>query len=107
MTANMIEIWIAKDFSRFPAGRFRSDGPFSGEAFREDHLVPAFTHSKPVTIHLDGVEGYPSSFLDEAFGGLVRKEKLSIAMLRKHLTLLTADPAYEEEIWDYIERSAE
>lgn len=62
---------IANDFSRYPAGRYRTDGPFSGERFREEILLPALEHG-PVVIVLDGVAGLPSSFFEEAIGGVVR-----------------------------------
>lgn len=68
---------IARDFSRSPGGQFKSDGTFSGEQFRDEVLVPkikeAQNSSGHVVIQLDGTYGYASSFLDEAFGGLVRK----------------------------------
>ena len=62
---------LARDFTKFPGGRFRSDGPFSGEEFREDYLLPALQNYENVTVILDGVAGLPSSFQEEAFGGLV------------------------------------
>lgn len=62
---------IAKEFSKFPAGRFRSDGPNSAERFRDDLLIPVIDGE--LCIQLDGVLGYGSSFLEEAFGGLARK----------------------------------
>jgi len=30
---------IGKDFSRYPAGRYETDGPFNGELFRAKFLV--------------------------------------------------------------------
>jgi len=67
-----MKIDIASEFSVTPAGRFYSDGPDSGERFRDEFLVPALRSSEPLTIRIDGTAGYGSSFLEEAFGGLVR-----------------------------------
>jgi hypothetical protein len=68
-------ICIANDFSFTPGFRNRSQGQFSGEEFREDILEGFFEANAPeaVTIDFDGTAGYPTSFLEEAFGGLVRK----------------------------------
>ena len=32
---------IRRDFSRYPAGRYIGDGPYNGQRFREDFLIPA------------------------------------------------------------------
>ena len=37
----MKTINIANDFSVFPGGRYRSDGEFSGEEFRDNILITA------------------------------------------------------------------
>jgi len=37
----MMTIKISRDFSPFPAGRFRIDGKYSAEAFRDNILIPA------------------------------------------------------------------
>ena len=71
----MKTIKIATDFSDTPGARFCSDGPFSGEEFRKKILMPLFedgSDNEKILIDLDGAEGYPSSFLEEAFGGLAR-----------------------------------
>jgi hypothetical protein len=68
------EIDIGRDFSETPAGRFPSDGEFNGEAFRKILLVPALKRGGVVRVILDNTEGYGSSFLEEAFGGLIRLE---------------------------------
>lgn len=103
----MIEIHIAKDFSRAPAGRYRDDGPRSGQAFREEYLAPALRKEDEVVVYLDEVEGYGSSFLEEAFGGLVRVEGFTGEKLHRLLTLETIDGAWKEEIWTYIDQSSE
>ena len=102
----MVEIHIAQDFSRAPAGRYRNDGPRSGEAFREEFLVPALRKSDKVVVYLDGGEGYGSSFLEEAFGGLVRVSRFTGEELHRLLTVETVDDAWKTEIWVYIDQSS-
>jgi hypothetical protein len=68
---------IGIQFSDDPAGRFYTDGDGNGEEFREEVLKPILESyipkGKKLSINIDdNVEGYGSSFLVEAFGGLVR-----------------------------------
>lgn len=97
---------VAKDFSRYPAGRYKQDGPFSGEAFREDFLLPALEKNENIIIDLDGTRGYGSSFLEEAFGGLVRKG-VPPDKIKKLIGFKTSDNSIKEEILDYIENQVE
>lgn len=61
------------DFSEFPGPRYSSLGLHSGEEFRKRVLIPKIEkHNDDIIVNLDGVFGYGSSFLDEAFGGLIR-----------------------------------
>lgn len=98
----MKDIFIATEFSRTPAGRYRTDGPKSGEHFRDDLLVPALQAHGRVRVNLDGVEGYGSSFLEEAFGGLVRVKGFDAQSLNRCLEIQTRDAAWKDEIWTYI-----
>jgi STAS-like domain of unknown function (DUF4325) len=101
----MTQINVAEQFSRRPVGRYLSDGDSSGEAFRLHLLLPALDEPSPVMVILDGVAGYPSSFLEEAFGGLVRDHGYAASDLRRRLQLIAHDPAFEtykDEIWSYI-----
>ena len=93
MKANgtMKTISIAQDFSKFPAGRFREDGKASGAAFRDLLEVP-LRKAEKVEVVFDGVAGFGSSFLEEAFGGLVRECHLDKAFLDEHLHLRSDDP---------------
>lgn len=105
----MTEIKIATDFSRYPGGRYRKLGKFSGEEFRDELLVPYLTDNDEVVVIMDGTAGYGSSFLEEAFGGLVRHGGFSLVMLKEKLKPLAKDAEFEtyvEEIWQYI-REAE
>ncbi len=75
---NITKINIGEDFSKTPRGRYHpGDGENSGERFREYFLKEIFIepnkYSRPVEIVLDSAEGYGSSFLEEAFGDLIRK----------------------------------
>lgn len=97
---------IAKDFSPNPAGRYLSDGPYSGEAFRENHLWPALQKCDEVTVHLDGAMGFGSSFLEEAFGGLVREHGQSLQSLKQKIRVKSSVKTYEARIWSYVADAA-
>jgi hypothetical protein len=97
-----VKLNIARDFSRYPAGRFRTDGPWSGQKFREDHLTPLLQDKQQVEIELDGTAGYGSSFLEEAFGGAVREAHLSLQQAEHLLVLKSSDDSLVEEIKGYI-----
>lgn len=79
-------ISIAKDFSAFPAGRVEQDGPNNGERFRKEILVPALKAAERansiLVIQLDGLKSCGSSFLESAFGGLVRYDGYTAKKLR-------------------------
>lgn len=70
---------ISRDFSETPGGRFISEGSHSGEEFRKRILGPKYSEAinkkEQLTIEFDGCFGYATSFLEEAFGGLVRERK--------------------------------
>lgn len=109
-----MKIIVAKDFSATPGGRFRTHGPFSGEEFRQDLLLPRFDEARQkgekLEIDFDNVVGLPSSFLEEAFGGLVRdRSALSIDQLTSTLSLMTSDRSldpYLELVGRYIKEAA-
>lgn len=63
---------IGKDFAMSPGMRHRTDGPFSGEEFRESILAPAFRENDMIVVLIDTPVGLGASFLEESFGGLVR-----------------------------------
>jgi len=68
----MIEIKILTDFTFAPGARDYDDGKDSGQEFYETLLKSKFDEALKqnvqLKIDLDGVEGYPSSFLSESFG---------------------------------------
>lgn len=102
----MNRITISKDFSDVPWGRIPKDGDFCGQNFRENLLLPALKNNQKVTVDLDGVEGLGSSFLEESFGGLVRKGYFTASALHDKLNVVTTKPEFEMyklAIWRYID----
>ena len=94
---NKITISIADDFSAYPAGRYPNDGKYNGTTFRKDVLVPALKGSNDqVEVIFDGVAGFGSSFLEEAFGGLIRDEEMTKEFLDTHLILRTTELELED-----------
>lgn len=96
------------DFTRFPGPRFRSEGPHSGEEFRDRFLAPLFAEAQSkgerLTVILDGVTfGYPTSFLEEAFGGLARRVGDPQEVLRVLDLHSEEEPGLVEEIRRYIQ----
>lgn len=94
-----MEIYIATDFSPYPAGRTGRDGPFNGTRFRKEILVPALIKSartgENVIVDFDNVRSFGTSFLDEAFGGLVRSEGFQKRDLHNRLVLRATKPIYQ------------
>ena len=105
MNTSVNEIDVGRDFTRFPAGRDLNDGPYCGEVFRDKFLRPWLDKGEPVVVKLDTALSYGSSFLEEAFGGLVRLNYPKATIL-KLLTLDTEKPMLKQEIEGYIDSAA-
>jgi hypothetical protein len=99
----MKTIRVSKDFSRDPAGLDYRDGYNNATRFREQFLLPAL-HQGKVKVELDGVTGYASNFLKEAFGKLTGRG-LSYAEIKERLHLVSRDQSYVLEIQQYIDAS--
>lgn len=98
---NSIRISVADDFTRFPSGRI--DGPYCGERFRKDHIVPLLkSTNKFIEIDLDGTLGFSNVFLDEAFGGLIKKENFDLKDLQGRLFIKSKIECYVNVVWDAI-----
>lgn len=98
-------IKISEDYSKMPGGRFRREGKYSGEDFRIKILHPKYVEAKrngeELIVDLDGGYGYSTSFLEEAFGGLVRQTKdRGVASI---IIVSDEEPMLIENIASYIE----
>lgn len=96
---------IAREFRRAPMGRNRVDGKYSGEAFREDLLRPrlarAIDKRDVLVVNFDGMSTLTPSFMEEAFGGLVRENSFSVEDV---LQVIRFEPE-GDPFWDsYFER---
>lgn len=101
----MIKINISKDFSNTPGGRKIVEGKFSGEEFRDTILSLKYQEAKEknemLEIDFDGCFGFATSFLEEAFGGLVR-ETGEVGILDRIVIISNDDETLEETVKRYI-----
>ncbi|MCG9697439.1 STAS-like domain-containing protein [Shewanella sp. Isolate11] len=88
-----ITINVVTDFHPKPYGRDPEDSPgcelTCGKKFREDKLAPALKKAIAddcdVIVDLTGYNRYGRSFLDEAFGGLIRESGFSESEVTKRV----------------------
>lgn len=77
------------DFTEAPGPRFINQGKHSGEQFYVDVLngkmAQCIIENKDMDVLLDGTAGYPSSFLDQAFGELVYDFTKAVVEQRVHI----------------------
>jgi len=101
---------IGKEFSNLPSGRFYSDKTgSSGEQFREELLrvkLSALRQNEKLLVILDdNVEGYGSSFLVEAFAGIVKYGYMTSEELLSKIDLKANDDDFiffKKRIIQYI-----
>ena len=104
----MIVINISKDFTDTPGARYKSEGEYSGELFRETILIPKYVEAiaskRQLKIELDGGYGYATSFLEESFGGLAREYDIQ-EVLRTLVFESNDEPGLINEITEYIKKA--
>lgn len=106
--AQDIYLSIAKEFSETPGPRQVNEGDFSGEKFLKELLIPRFEQARSEKVALlvdfDGTEGYATSFLESAFGGLTRK--YTSALVLQTIRFKSSDePFLIEEVTRYIKEA--
>lgn len=102
-----LELKVARDFSTVPGARYPDEGDFSGQEFRNNVLIPKILEAKAKQVHLiidlDGTAGYGTSFLEEAFGGLIRVDNYSYKELMDLIEFISEeDSEYINEIEGYM-----
>ena len=105
----MKTLFIGKQFSDDPAGRYYTDGDGNGEEFREEVLKPILAAGKPFKINIDeNVEGYGYSFLVEAFGGLVKHGYFDKEYIKSKIEVVYLDTDFEfyaDKIYKYLDEA--
>ena len=74
--ANTLKVTDCKKGFEYQGPRMRRLGDNSGEEFREDYLIPwleSLPSNECGTVDFEGTKVYMSSFLEESFGGAIRK----------------------------------
>jgi hypothetical protein len=108
MEAVIETLVISRVFTSAPGARNVEEGSYSGEEFLNKILKPHFEKALEkdftILVDLDNTEGYATSFLEEAFGGLARiygPEKVL-----NHLDFKSEDePLLIDEIKMYIQEA--
>ncbi|MDR1200694.1 MAG: STAS-like domain-containing protein [Tannerellaceae bacterium] len=104
MENKILKICERSEGYKYEGPRYRDLGPFSGQEFREEHLLPwlnSLTDKEKGIIDFEGTAVYSPSFLEESFGGAIRKnakngEKLS------NVSFNNIDPIWKEKVEKYI-----
>jgi hypothetical protein len=103
-----IVINIAEEFSKTPGARNRVEGQFSAEEFLDTLLVGKFqdalNNGIKLIVLLDGTAGYATSFLEGAFGELVRR--FSKKAVKSTIQFISNEEPYLiDEINQYIDNA--
>ena len=73
---NILKVIDCKKDFEYQGPRFRRLGDNSGEEFRDEYLIPwldSLADDSCGTVDFEGTKVYMSSFLEESFGGAIRK----------------------------------
>lgn len=96
---------IAKEFSPIPIGQRRTDGERNAERFREDFLLPkikrAIGEGEVLDVDFSGLAGLDVSFMNEAFGGLVRDHHLPPDAVLKAMRFVS-DHSYLDPLFEHL-----
>jgi hypothetical protein len=105
----MMILSVAKDFNKTPGFRYRRQSPgTSGEEFRDNCLEPKYLEAieaeDALQVILDGTDGYLTSFLEEAFGGLQEKHR-DQNILDTIEIISNEEPHWLEAIRGYVDKA--
>ena len=110
MEKNILKICEIEKGYEYEGPRFVHLGPFSGEEFRKEHLLPwlkKIDSQEKNIVDFIGTKMYSPSFLEESFGGAIREadSKKEADEIRKKLQqakLINIDPVWKKKLDEYI-----
>ena len=98
-----------REFSKDPDLRYRNEeDDKSAEEFRDDYVIPCLeklTDNEKLIIDLDGPRSISASFLEELFGGLVRKNALGEKWNNQIDIISNTVPEYKDSAIRYIAKA--
>lgn len=100
----VLKILDCKQDYKYQGPRYIKLGPESGEEFRDEYLIPWLEENKNVDelqIDFAGTIVYTPSFLEEAFGGAIRKGYDKV----KSLEFVNIPDEQKEKIKKYISKA--
>ena len=97
-------ISLEQEFSRTPFGRYPADGEYNGQTFREELLMPNLREYDKVVVEF-GTVLCGSSFLEEVFGGVVRKGYYTSDKLLEKISIKHQLDSYTHEIEKFVEKA--
>lgn len=94
------------EFTDTPGVGYRDLGPFSGEQFLEEYLLPKYKQAveerKQLVVSMDGTGGYGPSFIEVAFKGLVEKTK-DRKIKERLIVTFDDDPQMRRKLWKFLD----
>lgn len=101
---------ITLDVSKYtdtPIGRDSLDGPKNGADYRDNYVIPEFDRYQIVKLDFTKTMGTTPSFLEEVFGGIVRKRVLTPDELIRRTDVIYKYESVRRNVIKYIKEAAE
>ncbi|WJD61540.1 STAS-like domain-containing protein [Pseudomonas kurunegalensis] len=101
---------ITLDVSKYtdtPIGRDALDGPKNGSDYRDNYVIPALDDYQRVKLDFTKTMGTTPSFLEEIFGGIIRKRVLGPQELKARVEVIYKYESVKRNILNYINEAAE
>lgn len=108
-TVKSMKTEITLDVSEYtdtPIGRDGLDGPKNGADYRDNHVIPEFEKYQIVRLDFTNTMGTTPSFLEEIFGGIIRKKILTPEELVRRTDVIYKSESVRRNVIKYINEAA-